>query len=512
MSNGEDSSIHELQRPTNNDPAAWRVYWSKLGQGWRTEPEIDEERQEELARLRSPVTDPTLTEFPFEGMKLTRADVEWLLASHEEGRGPVDLRDEQHRSRWGLDLRGADLRGANLSGLPLAHLLAGIRPGEPPIHLEGADLTGAQLEGADLVGAHLEGTDLADAHLEKADLRLAHLEGVFVMGPPVHLEGARLLQAYMEGARLAFAHLQGADLGFAHLENADLHNTHLENVELGGAHLEGADLRNVHLEGASLGSVYLGGKELDAAGLERVHRWNEGVQQNLPPANLRSAFFDAATNLGGIQLGDAERGTPQLADVCWGGANLAVVDWGPAVNNLGDERAARDLEASKAHYPMISAAAIVQDYQLSVRANRQLAVVLREQGMNEVADNFAYRAQVLQRRIYELHEVYGFQQQLGQLFLSYFLWLIAGYGYRVGRTLVWYIGVILMCALLYYLLGETMTLREAVVGSVTAFHGRGLFETQLTPGQSLVAAFEAFFGLVIEVALIATFTWRFFGR
>lgn len=38
-------------------------------------------------------------------------------------------------------------------------------------------------------------------------------------------------------------------------------------------------------------------------------------------------------------------------------------------------------------------------YQLAVQAYRQVAVILREQGLNEHADRFAYRAQVLQRRV-----------------------------------------------------------------------------------------------------------------
>ena len=42
-------------------------------------------------------------------VKLNRADVEWLLATHENGRGPVIWSDETQRERIGLDLRGADL-------------------------------------------------------------------------------------------------------------------------------------------------------------------------------------------------------------------------------------------------------------------------------------------------------------------------------------------------------------------------------------------------------------------
>ena len=55
---------------------------------------------------------------------------------------------------------------------------------------------------------------------------------------------------------------------------------------------------------------------------------------------------------------------------------------------------------------------------------------------------------------------------------------------------------------------------EAIVISMTAFHGRGFFPEQFKPGdpQALVAAIEAFVGLLIEITLIATLTQRFFGK
>jgi hypothetical protein len=37
------------QRPTTADPAAWRAYWQAQGTPWRTEPDIDAERQRYLA-------------------------------------------------------------------------------------------------------------------------------------------------------------------------------------------------------------------------------------------------------------------------------------------------------------------------------------------------------------------------------------------------------------------------------------------------------------------------------
>ena len=55
---------------------------------------------------------------------------------------------------------------------------------------------------------------------------------------------------------------------------------------------------------------------------------------------------------------------------------------------------------------------------------------------------------------------------------------------------------------------------EALVVSLTAFHGRGFFSNQFTPGdpQSFVAAAEAVIDLLIEISFIATFTQRFFDK
>ena len=53
----------------------------------------------------------------------------------------------------------------------------------------------------------------------------------------------------------------------------------------------------------------------------------------------------------------------------------------------------------------------------------------------------------------------------------------------------------------------------AVVVSMTSFHGRGFFRPVQSPGDkvAILAASEAFFGLLLEIDLIATFTQRFFA-
>jgi hypothetical protein len=55
---------------------------------------------------------------------------------------------------------------------------------------------------------------------------------------------------------------------------------------------------------------------------------------------------------------------------------------------------------------------------------------------------------------------------------------------------------------------------EALILSVSSFHGRGFFLPNVALGDAFarLAAAEAVLGLLIEISFIATFTQRFFGR
>lgn len=115
----------EVQRPTTNDDReAWKRYWEAQGIPWRTEPEISEDQQKYLDERRRKVK-PDIEKgiYPFRDIKLDRGDVEWLLATHESGRGPV-IKGESGRQR--LDLRGANLRNIDLNGLPLTGVRGGL--------------------------------------------------------------------------------------------------------------------------------------------------------------------------------------------------------------------------------------------------------------------------------------------------------------------------------------------------------------------------------------------------
>jgi hypothetical protein len=57
MSDQDNGQVSTPQRPTTNDPGAWKAYWKIQGQRWRTEPEIDAERQRYLAGRHAIVPD-----------------------------------------------------------------------------------------------------------------------------------------------------------------------------------------------------------------------------------------------------------------------------------------------------------------------------------------------------------------------------------------------------------------------------------------------------------------------
>jgi uncharacterized protein YjbI with pentapeptide repeats len=226
-----------LKRPRNDSKEAWKAYWETQGQEWRTEPEIDKERQRYLAERRAIIPDIEKGVYPYKGIKLTRADVEWLLATHDNGRGPVVWADSNQRIRQGLDLRGANLYQVDLSYLPLANMCGGLSiewsPGlvntlwKAIMHLEETNLTKAHLEGAILRDAHLDQANLDGVYMERVNLNFAYLEGAFLAG--ADLQGSSLFAAHLERANFHLALLRGANLRRARFEGAVLEKVSLAN-------------------------------------------------------------------------------------------------------------------------------------------------------------------------------------------------------------------------------------------------------------------------------------------
>lgn len=484
MNEQEENPIYSSKRPTHDDQHSWRDHWKAHNQPWRTEPEIDEDRQSFLIALCLKIADIQRGEYPFKNVQLSRADVEWLLATPKSERELFDWDVEYPNECKGLDLRGADLRTINLNGLPLSGICGGLTIEEW--------LTSTQEE-----------RNMAKINFEEAILYEAHLEGAVLGG--VNLKKANLYKAHLEGAILIEANFEEATLIQAHLEGANLDSTNLKNARLRGTHSEGADLTKACLEGADLYEAVLCGKYMCEDELNQVRLWVNDFPQILPPTNIQGAHLSKNTKFESVTLGDDKYGGASIADVEWEGVNLTVVDW-THIKKLGDECEANKLTTVKGRIK--SKSERLNEYKLAVRANRQLAVTLQGQGLNEDAARFTYRAQLMQRK------VLWYQHKFGQYLFSLFLDLLAGYGYRPGRCFIGYTIVIILFATIYHILGTHLAWNEAIVISMTAFHGRGFFPEQFHPGdpQALVAAIEAFVGLLIEVTFIATLTRRLFGQ
>ncbi|HEV2238193.1 MAG TPA: pentapeptide repeat-containing protein [Ktedonobacterales bacterium] len=414
---------------------------------------ITSERQAELQAILDAwdaETDHGERQGPFHGTALTGADASWLA-------------EQSGRNEFGW---------------------------VPNLHLEGAKLGEAHLERASLYEAHLERADLNHAHLEEANLAHAHLDGANLS--TAHLEGAALYNTELEGANIVEAHLKGALFLGAYLKEADLSGADLERANLYAAHLERANLIHAQLARADLGGAFLERADLEGAQLTGANLSGASLEG----ASLRSAVFDNQTVLNGAVL-DTDT---SLGDIHWNGVgtvDLTQVRWG-TIQRLGDETTLpREASADK--------------YESTVRAYRQMAAQLRAQGMNEVADRFSYRAQVVQRRVLRK------RRQLGRWFGAWVLDAVSGHGYHPMRSVYTYVLVIASFAIGYFFLGgalgQALSWNEALVVSMTAFHGRGFFGSAFQPGdpQAAVAAVEALIGLLIEIIFIATFTQRFFG-
>ena len=412
-----------------------RAYWESVGQAWRREPEINIERQnflEERLMIKPNIKKRIL---PFTGIELSRADVEWLLATSCS-------RNEN------LDLRGAVLMSVDLSDLPLANVWFSLT------YEEWTTATMSQTEAA-----------------------------------TAKLDGARFDRACLEGALMVATRFQRASLEAAHLEDADLQLANFDRSWLASVHMEHANLQLSRFQSAWLVGAHLEG------------------------ADLRGASFDKATNLKNLTLGSSTAGHANLTDVHWDGANLGVVDWALLLP-LGEEHKSRIRTVEASGDPGDPTERLAE-LAAALRETRQLTTELRSQGLSDDADRFAFRGHLLRRRLFR------YQRRWAHYVGSFLLAALSGYGYRPLRSFAMYFGLIAGFAVAYYLIapaaGIHMCPLAAIVFSITSFHGRGFSpspagDVALTNPLTVLAAGEAILGLIVEIAFIATFTQRFFGK
>lgn len=460
-----------------------------------------------------------------------------LLTLYRRGEAnPLSLDDDD---RWGLQLflqavdfsnlflSGADLRGANLEGavLPKVHLERSVLTWGASLcgayldgaRLEQSDMSGLQAIGVTLNGATLQHSNLNDSQLWFSDFTRANIR-------EVNLDNAEL-----QGSCLASAVFAGSNLRRTRLDGADLSDADLRGTTLSGAKLHGANLQNAQLGSSDFGIVHpevrtssddprrrplaesRGEEAADFLGCDQHHeklrelrKFDPSFPSYLGPADLRNASFDDETRLDSVTLSNPQHGSARTADINWNDVNLSVINWRDALASGDGLRAALGL-GNRSQKPGFRSGELVEEW---VRSNRLLAAILASQGLSEIADHYAYRAQVAQRRMYKQ------EGQAGRWIFSLFLALIAGYGYRPIRAVFCYFAVISLFWILYLIEApdrHAISPLGALILSIASFHGRGLFPNGVALDSAIVvtAACQAVVGLVVEATFIATFAQRF---
>ena len=113
---------------------------------------------------------------------------------------------------------------------------------------------------------------------------------------------------------------------------------------------------------------------------------------------------------------------------------------------LGDERRAR--EGVDANGKQKDTETRLNDYEKQCERIASLRWHCAIKGLTENSVHFSYRAQQLARSALYL------QGKTGAFIFSFFLDLLAGYGYKPARSAIAYLCVIVLFTLAYYFLGQ----------------------------------------------------------
>lgn len=535
-----------------NEYDRWKVHWQALGQPWRTEPEIEAKRQEELGLCYVIVPDIKQGRYPFSSIssKLERADIEWLLAT--PGADPA-CQCEKHQFAYpGLDLRGVDLSKVDLRGLPLMHIRGGLSTDEwclattaqrdmAAVHLERADLREAHLEGAMLRGAHLEGADLRATHLEGTDLRAAHLEGkghALKPLPPADLRMAFLdKRTCLQNSILGDERHGVIKVADIHWEDADLASMKWNQVNRLGDETDAQQWKDLDSYRAAVranrqlaGALYAQGLNEEAKHFayrahvnqrviwrrkmllplllrlfkephiplplvfRRLKQWQQSqrMQQNILPALLMRmsilllivlllALLAPLVLLGVLLLGI-----------------LAFLSLYLLLRRRG--------RLPRQHRP--TQTLLLPQVLLPQRQRRWqtklliLSFLLRKPpvSVSQSLPTPRFPGLLLFLLMLDNTLVCG----AGYLF-SLVLDVLVGYGYKPARCLVWYAITLIIFATLYFFFGYHSPV-EALVLSITSFHGRGFLPSNIAVSNPIVlsAAIESIIGLVIEISFVVT--------
>jgi uncharacterized protein YjbI with pentapeptide repeats len=347
------------------------------------------------------------------------------------------------------------------------------------------------------------------------------------------------------------AHISGAFGEGASFEDAKFSGfAFLSELNIGKL----GNFQGTTFQGASFQSSIFGpGTSFHGANLEGL----DLTKAVLGGVDLTEARLDYRTNLKNARLFTREDGSvaqprTRLADVRWNGASVAAIaDWNVGPPRVGEDphpdwpgsgrKSDADSVPDELHYSPDWFRHRRQQYLWeksyayghgslpfppeppnladAVRTYRQLATMLRSEGLVEEARRFDYRASQVDRR----RSPPDAKRWPGWLrWLPWLSWglrrtglrildITSRYGYAPERVFVTYLATVGLFAVIYGALGVTPWI-NAFWFSLIAFHGRGVISANITPEYPwlLVPAIEAALGLLVEALFVATLIRRLF--
>jgi hypothetical protein len=329
-------------------------------------------------------------------------------------------------------------------------------------HKDDKDLTsekdyikpGWDWSGAELSGWNLEGLKLSD------NKNIANLQ-----------------RFNFTGTNLQKTKLESANLEKAHFGKANLKNAFLKGSNLRGAYLRGAILENTILFKSCLQSA-----DMIGANLQNAKLWSSNLQgAKLLRANLKNAGFNEKTILHDVNLYQCQidNSTLKFAD------------------NQLDKKVIQEKN---------------NDYKKAKEVYRNLKNYFIQEGIYNISGEYYYRERLMETKYNWKEKKY--LKWIGNMFLK----LVAGYGERPLRVLIWWAGIILGYSFIYYfyngiyirmannIASFNPKFLEALYFSIVTFTTLGFGDLAPKPGFfQLFASFEALLGAIFMAMFIYVF-------
>jgi Ion channel/Pentapeptide repeats (8 copies) len=261
--------------------------------------------------------------------------------------------------------------------------------------------------------------------------------------------------------------------------------------------LREANLNDINLVNRGHDTGYdMQGTDLDHAKLQNAHLF----KINLENASLMKA------DLTGANLHCANLNNCNLLGANLLGAKVDNIFWG---KELIQEKKAREAAKNK-NYPLM-----IDFYEQAEEIYRHLRLVSEASGMFENAGNFFYKEMVMRRRQMKR---WGFKRGISKM-----VDVFCGYGEDPIRVVLFSLGVILFCALLFFILGindngiavglhrqssltdNIRSLFSCIYFSVVTFTTLGYGDLTPSGSSRALAAIEAFAGSFTIALFVVVF-------